>query len=220
MQRYSKAVSCMVLEDENDELVGAYYCDGDSTLILASKMGRGIHYHESTVSLIGVKTQGVKALSMDEKDSISDFVVINKSQKGSILLVTEQGGYRIFNPNMLPVTSRTGSPSELYKFYRSEPHYVRHMCFMYDNSKYAILSSTRGAIEIVFDATRATPLGKGIKVTLVDQNETIHWLSDYKVPLVSKDCKVYKPAEKPSQNKIKVEDDIDRITIFDYIDKV
>ncbi len=220
MQRYSKPVTCMLLEGPEDELISASICDGDSTIIVASLHGYALQYHESTVSLIGIRTQGVKAMNLEDNDCIASCISINKNQKDSVLLVTEQGGYRIFNPTMLSVNARSANPSEIYKFYRSDPHLVKQMVLMYEQARFAILSSVRGAVEIEFDGMRATPLGKSIKVTLTSGNETILSLSNYSIPQVNNETKVYKPVEKPQQNKIKVEDDIDQITLFDYIEKL
>lgn len=221
IQRYSKPVTCIILEDANDELLGAYYCDGDSTIIVISQKGQGIQYPEAAVSVIGMKTQGVKAINLEAEEYVADFIVINKTQKSNILLVTAQGGYRIFNPSLLATSNnRTAGLTNIYKFYRTDPHYVQHMCFLQENGKYAILSSTKGAVEIIFDATRATPLGKSIKGTLVEKDECIHWLSDFIIPIIDRETKSYIPLEKAAPSKVKVEDDVDRITIFDYLDKI
>ena len=220
MQRYSKPVTCMLLEDDQDELLGAYYCDGDSSIVVTSAKGQGIQYHESSVSLIGMKTQGVKAMTLESEDYVANFIVINKGQKSNILLVTVQGGYRIFNPTLLPMSSRVGATTPIYKFYRTDPHYVQHMCYLIENVKYSILSSQKGAVEIFFDATRATPLGKSIKGSLTEKDECIYWLSDGIIPIVDRDTKSYTPIEKPAPSKVKIEDDVDRITIFDYLDKI
>ena len=217
VQRYTKPIRAMKITDD-DALVSASYSDGDSTILVLTSKGKAIHYHEAKVSLVGVRASGVKAIQLDKEDEVADVIVIHHGNKANVGVITSRGGCKIFNPSNIAVGSRLAKPDEIYKFYRSEPHYLVGAAFMNPPYKITVLSSITGSRDIVFDA-KATPLGKNIRSTLLEnRNEEFYSISTGLLETIDENTKTYDYVEEVKESKAKIEEDDDQQTIFDYLD--
>jgi len=77
---------------EDDSLLGASLTDGESTVILANKMGRAIRFHEDEVRDTGRNTSGVIGMKMDdEEDELVDMVVIKNTHEATLMTISENG---------------------------------------------------------------------------------------------------------------------------------
>ncbi|MBE7088282.1 MAG: DNA gyrase subunit A [Clostridiales bacterium] len=74
---------------EGDELISVQFTTGDNELIIASKEGKCIRFHESDVRAMGRDTAGVKAMNLNEGDNLVDMLVVDENK--DILTVTSQG---------------------------------------------------------------------------------------------------------------------------------
>ncbi|MEI6576503.1 MAG: DNA gyrase subunit A [Bacteroidota bacterium] len=108
--------------NEDDQLLEARMTNGDSEVIIASKSGRAIRFHESTVRPMGRNAAGVRGLSMSGKgDEVVGMICLTKDKNSDVLVVSENGygkrseldEYRITNRGgkgvkTLNVTPKTG----------------------------------------------------------------------------------------------------------------
>ncbi len=76
------------LRDE-DELVGVKLTDGDREILLATKGGKIIRFHESDVRDMGRVSMGVKGIELDSDDFVIDMEVVRHG--GYVLTVSENG---------------------------------------------------------------------------------------------------------------------------------
>jgi DNA gyrase subunit A len=73
--------------DEKDELLAVDLSNGSHDIILASRGGMAVHFNEKTVRSMGRNARGVKAMTLDNGDTIVAMDIIEKERK-EVLLVT------------------------------------------------------------------------------------------------------------------------------------
>jgi len=74
---------------EDDSLISAHLTDGNKEIILASKFGKSIRFHESESRAIGRTATGVKGMDMAEGDSIIDMALVKENNY--VVSITENG---------------------------------------------------------------------------------------------------------------------------------
>ena len=75
----------------DDRLISAQLTDGTNDIVLATRKGQAIRFHEDEVRDMGRDTQGVKGITLQGKgDGVLDMVVV-KNEQNAILAVTENG---------------------------------------------------------------------------------------------------------------------------------
>ncbi len=229
VSRYSKAMSCIKLKD-NDSLAGVCYSDGDSDFILISKFGKIACYHESHVNVIGNKAAGVRAMKIDSKDEIVAFFSIARSFKDNLITFSNKGDYKIFNPSLIVKNSnRLSRPQELFKYYKSSPQSIVSINKGEIPGVYYALSTTKDLVEIKMESLKATSLGKSLKnIYKCDNNEEIITVSDLYIPVLSENTPTFELEEKSDENdEVVANDSLEtedgkkeekEPTIFDFID--
>jgi len=75
---------------EGDELIDVQLTDGNNDVVLATRDGMSIRFHENDVRQMGRATAGVKGIQLDKDDSLIGMVVIRRD---ATLLVVSQKGY-------------------------------------------------------------------------------------------------------------------------------
>ena len=83
---------------EGDEVVDVRLTNGHNELILANRNGRAVRFDENTVRAIGRVSTGVRGMMLDSgDDEVVGMVVVNDSEKETIMVVSENGyGKRSF----------------------------------------------------------------------------------------------------------------------------
>jgi len=124
LSRTNKTVKCIKL-GENDSLVGADFVDGNSEILVTTKLGGTLRYFENEVSSIGIRAAGVKAIGNVKKlGEVASLNVIKAGEDDpNYLLVTEGGCLKVIASKHIPTTFRTSSKTTaLYKCFKSDPH--------------------------------------------------------------------------------------------------
>jgi DNA gyrase subunit A len=75
---------------EGDELVGVRHSSGDDDILMVSKLGQAIRFHESEVRSMGRDTSGVAGMRMRKGDEV---ISVNIAQDDSDLLVVTENGH-------------------------------------------------------------------------------------------------------------------------------
>ncbi|HVH10241.1 MAG TPA: DNA gyrase subunit A [Gemmatimonadales bacterium] len=75
--------------EKGDELIDVQVTDGKNDIVLATRHGMSIRFHEKDVRDMGRTTTGVKGIELDKKDQVIDMVVVRR--KSTLLTVTEKG---------------------------------------------------------------------------------------------------------------------------------
>ncbi len=75
--------------EPGDELIDVQVTDGSNDIVLATRHGMSIRFHEKDVRDMGRSATGVKGIKLDKKDRVIDMVVVRRAS--TLLTVTEQG---------------------------------------------------------------------------------------------------------------------------------
>src|SRR5438034_492915 len=75
--------------EKGDELIDVQVTDGKNDIVLATRHGMSIRFHEKDVRDMGRTATGVKGIELDKKDQVIDMVVVRR--KSTLLTVTEKG---------------------------------------------------------------------------------------------------------------------------------
>ncbi len=75
--------------EKGDELIDVQVTDGRNDIVLATRHGMSIRFHEKDVRDMGRTATGVKGIELDKKDRVIDMVVVRR--KSTLLTVTEKG---------------------------------------------------------------------------------------------------------------------------------
>jgi DNA gyrase subunit A len=75
--------------DEGDELMGVQVTTGTNDIVLATRHGLSIRFHEQDVREMGRDTTGVKGIELGARDQVIGMVVIKR--EANLLVVTEKG---------------------------------------------------------------------------------------------------------------------------------
>ncbi|GLI38025.1 DNA gyrase subunit A [Geobacter hydrogenophilus] len=78
--------------DEGDKLIAVALTDGRQDVLLASRNGKSIRFHEDDARPMGRVSRGVRGMTLEDDDVVIGMEVINPSATGStIFTVTENG---------------------------------------------------------------------------------------------------------------------------------
>ena len=95
--------------DEGDKLIAVALTDGRQDVLLASKNGKSIRFHEGDARPMGRVSRGVRGMTLEDDDVVIGMEVINSSATGStIFTVTENGFGKRTELDEYRVQSRSG----------------------------------------------------------------------------------------------------------------
>ncbi|HEX2251424.1 MAG TPA: DNA gyrase subunit A [Gemmatimonadales bacterium] len=80
---------CGINIEKGDELIDVQVCDQNSDIILATKDGMSIRFHQGDVRDMGRATTGVKGIELEEDDEVIGMVVVRRD--ATLLVVSEKG---------------------------------------------------------------------------------------------------------------------------------
>jgi DNA gyrase subunit A len=80
---------CGINIDKDDELIDVQVCDQNSDIILATKDGMSIRFHQGEVRDMGRATTGVKGIELEKDDEVIGMVVVRRD--ATLLVVSEKG---------------------------------------------------------------------------------------------------------------------------------
>ena len=77
---------------EGDDLVDVRLTNGENELIIASRNGRAVRFHENDIRTMGRVSTGVRGMRLDgDDDEAIGMIVVNKAHEESVLVVSEKG---------------------------------------------------------------------------------------------------------------------------------
>jgi DNA gyrase subunit A len=77
--------------DERDRLIGARLTQGNQDILIGTRKGLAIRFHEELVRSIGRVGRGVRGISLQKGDEVVGMETISVDATSSILTVTERG---------------------------------------------------------------------------------------------------------------------------------
>ena len=92
--------------NEGDEIISVQFTTGDNELLIASRSGKCIRFHESNIRAMGRLAAGVRAMRLSENDELVDMLVVDESY--DILTLTAKGYGKRTNVDDYRVQGRAG----------------------------------------------------------------------------------------------------------------
>ncbi len=92
--------------DKGDQLIDAALTDGQSEIVLATRKGMAIRFHEEKVRDMGRGAYGVRGITLEDKDYLIGMVVVRR--EATLLVVTEKGYGKRTDISDYRVTNRGG----------------------------------------------------------------------------------------------------------------
>lgn len=183
VSRYNKPINCMKLLGD-DELVGAELLHGDDDLIIIASDGRATFFNENEVSPTGLKSSGIKAFSNLKQASLIGMYAYNKHERSKIILITDMGHLRIFEPHQLELTKRLGKTQDAMKSFKSDPHqlvYLQkvHLDEKTNTMKLKLLGQDKTIFDLEVNEFYLTPIDKYAKTNIPDFNKKDPFIGGY-----------------------------------------
>lgn len=80
---------CAINIEPGDELMDVQVCDANSDVVLATRRGMSIRFHQGDVRDMGRATTGVKGIELEDGDAVIGMVVVRRD--ATLLVVSEKG---------------------------------------------------------------------------------------------------------------------------------
>lgn len=120
--RYSKAMQCIRLMD-GDHVADVALTFGQSDLLLATNEGKATCFNENELTPIGIRAGGVKAIQqLNAKEQLVSLVSFEPDERQKMVLLTQEGQWRIFDSNYFTRTPRLGKLQFVYRSFKTEIH--------------------------------------------------------------------------------------------------
>lgn len=152
---------------DDDELIEVKFTDGTKNIIMGTKNGYAITFHESDARSIGRASMGVKGIKLTDDDEL---IGMDISEEGNyILTVTEDGYGKLTKTEMYPLQNRAGKGVQNYKLTK-KTGVVRGLCCIDKEENDVMMISSDGTV-IRMDAGGISTMGRstsGVKVMRLD----------------------------------------------------
>ncbi len=154
---------------EEDEIISVQFTTGDNELIVASRSGKCIRFHETNIRAMGRTAQGVKAMKLTEDDVLVDMLVIDPS--ADIFTLTSKGYGKRSNIDDYRLQGRAGKGIKAGIF-NEKTGYLVSLKLVTDEDDIMII--TTGGTIIRMHADTISKIGRntrGVKVMNVKESE-------------------------------------------------
>ena len=156
--------------DENDELAWVHLTSGEDDLLVATRKGMSIRFHETDARPLGRTARGVKAIELSESDEVVGMAVLKED--GTVLTVSETGYGRRSEVTDYRLQSRAGKGT--INYHTEKYGDVAAVRLIREEEDVILISSDGIIIRIPTDEIRlcARP-SKGVRVMRVNEGEKV-----------------------------------------------
>lgn len=161
--------------DENDRLLSVCLTNGDNDIVVASRSGKAVRFHESRVRPMGRQAAGVRAITLDEEDSDDQVVgmVCIGSPEAQLLVVSEKGYGKRSDVQEYRVTNRGAKGVGTLKVTEKVGNLVA-ILDVTDNDDLMIINRSGIAIRMPVDEVRVIGRNtQGVKLIRLNDNDSI-----------------------------------------------
>ena len=179
---------------DDDELIEVKLTDNTKDILLVTKLGQCIRFHESDVRKTGRSSMGVIGMNLLDEDEVVGMQL--DTQGDSLLIVSEKGLGKITDMNEFTVQHRGGKGIKCYKISEKTGNVVGVKAV--DDTREVMLITTEGVI-IQIECKDISKLGRitsGVKLINLDENV-----------IVATIAKVSKKPENEKGEEIETEND-------------
>jgi topoisomerase-4 subunit A len=120
VQRYSKPVNCMKLKD--NDIVVSVEINKYENVFITTKKGYGLCYKKEEIPLTGVKSSGVKAISLKNDEVVSGHLYNDDFEY--LTVITEKGTGKRIKLTEFELTSRARKGVQIIRDVKTNPYYI------------------------------------------------------------------------------------------------
>lgn len=120
VQRYSRPLVALSIKND-DEVVDVHLTDGKKEVLLVTRCGYGLRFHEGEINPIGVRTSGVKGISLKQDDYVVAGKVIH-DPGDFLVLATQRGAVKRMPLSEIELMERAKRGILLLRNLKSNPH--------------------------------------------------------------------------------------------------
>jgi topoisomerase-4 subunit A len=120
VQRYSKPVNCMKLKD--NDIVVSVEINKYENVFITTKNGYGLCYKKEEIPLTGVKSSGVKAISLKNDEVVSGHLYNDDFEY--LTVITEKGTGKRIKLTEFELTSRARKGVQIIRDVKTNPYYI------------------------------------------------------------------------------------------------
>jgi DNA gyrase subunit A len=157
--------------DDGDRMIECKLTDGDKDIILGTKDGQSIRFHESTARELGRNTRGVRGIKLKDADCVVGMVIADEQQQ--VLTVTENGYGKRTSVTEYRKTNRGGSGIINIKSSERNGAVVALKSVTDEDD---IMLITKNGIIIRSDVSKISIIGRntqGVKLISLESNDTV-----------------------------------------------
>ncbi len=157
--------------DEGDRLIECKLTDGNNDIIIGTKNGQAVRFHESAIRELGRNTRGVKGITCREGDRVIGMIVVRESDH--ILSVTENGYGKQTAVSEYRRTNRGGIGIINIKTTKRNGHVIGIRNLGKDSD---VMIITRKGIIIRCDGSKISQIGRntqGVKLINLDEGGSV-----------------------------------------------
>lgn len=161
--------------DEADRLLSVCLTNGDNDIVVASRSGKAVRFHESRVRPMGRQAAGVKAITLDDEnpdDQVIGMVCIS-SPEAQLLVVSEKGYGKRSDVQEYRVTNRGAKGVGTLKVTEKVGNLVA-ILDVTDNDDLMIINRSGIAIRTPVEDVRVIGRNtQGVKLIRLNENDSI-----------------------------------------------
>ncbi|MBO5501988.1 MAG: DNA gyrase subunit A, partial [Clostridia bacterium] len=163
---------------EDDELRAVNLTDGTMSMIIASRLGRSLRFHESAIRVIGRTGMGVHAMRLKEGDELIDMSMLLEGQQ--VLAITTGGYGKRTDPDQYREQGRNGMGIRAMNLTDKTGELAAHLAVNLDEDILLITDDgtiIRMAVKDIRESSRATQgvrlmrIAEGAKIVSVARAE-------------------------------------------------
>ena len=158
-----------IVLNEGDALAWTRLTTGDDTLIVATRNGQAIRFHEAEARPMGRTSHGVRAIRLEEGDEVVGVCICREG--ATVLTVTENGKGRRSETDTYRITARGGKGIRNYDSAKDKVAAVK----IVDETDDILLGSQEGVIIRLHaaDITLQSRYGSGVRVMRLGEGDKV-----------------------------------------------
>jgi DNA gyrase subunit A len=159
--------------DEDDDLIGVKLTNGEQDIIMGTRDGKAIVFHESDVRVMGRTAHGVRGVNLEADDQVIGMEVVRKD--GEVLTVTSEGYGKRTPVNEYRITGRGGKGVINIKPNSAEKiGYVVGIKIVKPGQELMLITSDGIIIRMEIDTISVTSRStQGVKVMRTDKDDQV-----------------------------------------------
>jgi DNA gyrase subunit A len=157
--------------EQGDELMDVQVTSGNSDVVLATRDGLSVRFHESDVREMGRDSMGVKGIELKLNDQVVGMVVIKR--EATLLVVTERGMGKCSEVSEYRVQKRGGKGIKTLDLTQRTGHVVALMEVVPEDE---LMLMTKGGIAIRSKVSEIRVTGRiaqGVKLVSLDDQDVV-----------------------------------------------